>query len=81
MKGMKTWKKVKSSQTNKPLPLMWVFTYKFDSDGYLHKFKARLVVRGNLHVPNKKDTYTATLVLRIFRALMAITAYFNLEIK
>jgi hypothetical protein len=30
------------------LPLMWVFTYKFDEDGYLTKFKARLVVRGDL---------------------------------
>jgi hypothetical protein len=26
------------------VPLMWVFTYKFDEDGYLLKHKARLVV-------------------------------------
>jgi hypothetical protein len=30
------------------LPLMWVFTYKFDEDGLLYKYKARLVVRGDL---------------------------------
>ena len=30
------------------LPLMWVFSYKFDEDGYLCKHKARLVVRGDL---------------------------------
>ena len=30
------------------IPVMWVFTYKFDTDGYLDKFKARLVVRGDL---------------------------------
>jgi hypothetical protein len=30
------------------LPLMWVFTYKFDEDGILYKYKARLVVRGDL---------------------------------
>ena len=30
------------------LPLMWVFTYKFDEDSYLYKYKARLVVRGDL---------------------------------
>ena len=30
------------------MPLKWVFTYKTDSDGYLAKFKARLVVRGDL---------------------------------
>jgi len=26
----------------------WVFTYKFDKEGYLLKYKARLVVRGDL---------------------------------
>ncbi len=30
------------------IPLMWVFTYKFDDDGYLIKYKARLVVQGDL---------------------------------
>jgi hypothetical protein len=30
------------------LPLKWVFKYKFDSDGYLQKLKARLCVRRDL---------------------------------
>jgi hypothetical protein len=30
------------------LPLMWVYTNKFDEDGYFLKAKARLVVRGDL---------------------------------
>ena len=30
------------------LPLMWVFTYKLDEDGYLLKVKARLIVHGDL---------------------------------
>ncbi|KAJ9481139.1 hypothetical protein VN97_g12361 [Penicillium thymicola] len=30
------------------LPLKWVFNYKFDSDGYLVKLKARICVRGDL---------------------------------
>jgi predicted lipid carrier protein YhbT len=29
------------------LPLMWIFTYKTDEDGYFSCFKARLVVRGD----------------------------------
>ncbi len=62
------------------LPLMWVFTYKLDEDGYLLKFKARLVVRGDLQVSQFKDTYAATLAARVFRALMAIAAYFDLDI-
>jgi hypothetical protein len=30
------------------IPTKWVFTYKFDEEGYLLKYKARLVVRGDL---------------------------------
>jgi len=79
---MGTWKKVRKTEIgkSKPLPLMWVFTYKFDVDGYLLKYKARLVVRGDLYVQKEKDTYAATLATRVFRALMAIAAYFDLDI-
>jgi hypothetical protein len=37
-------------------------------------------VRGDLYIYDNKDTYAATLALRIFRALIAIATYFNLEI-
>jgi hypothetical protein len=30
------------------VPLMWVSSYKFNKNGYLYKYKARLVVRGDL---------------------------------
>ena len=58
---------------------MWVFTYKFDTDGYLLKFKARIVVRGDLHTSIHEDTYAATLALRSFRTIAAITAAYDLE--
>jgi len=61
------------------IPLMWVFTYKFDTDGFLYKYKARLVVRGDLQT-TKDETYAATLAARTFRALMAIAALFDMEI-
>ena len=65
---------------NQPkLPLTWVFKYKFDTDGYLQKFKARLCVRGDLQTTNE-ETYAATLAARTFRAIMAIAAAFDLEI-
>jgi hypothetical protein len=64
------------------IPLMWVFTYKFDDNGYLIKYKARLVVRGDLQRYSIHDeTYAATLASKTFRALMAITAYFDLDTK
>ncbi len=47
------------------LPLMWVFIYKFDQDGYLLKYKARLVARGDLQY-TAEDTYTATLTAQTF---------------
>lgn len=65
---------------NQPkLPLIWVFKYKFDTDGYLQKFKTRLCVRGDLQITNE-ETYAVTLTARIFRAIMTIAAAFDLEI-
>ena len=62
------------------LLVMWVFTYKFDEDGYLLKYKARLVVRGDLYQNDQQDIYVATLVARVFRTLMAIATHFDLDI-
>ena len=62
------------------LPLMWVFTYKYDQDGYLLKHKARLVARGDLQY-TAEDTYAATLAAQTFRAIMAIVAAFDLETR
>jgi len=56
-----------------------VFKYKFDLNGYLNKFKARLCVRGDLQT-TEKDNYAATLAIRYFRTLMAMAAAFDLEI-
>lgn len=67
------------SKSNRPLPLKWVFTYKFDTNGYLTKFKARICVRGDLQPIYRDDTYAATLAAKTFRSLMAITAKFDLE--
>ena len=62
------------------LPLKWVFKYKFNSNGYLQKHKARLCVCGDLQI-TEEETYAATLAARIFCALMAIAAAFDLEIR
>ena len=58
---------------------MWVFTYKLDKDGYLDKFKARLVARGDLQPTTEQDNYAATLAARVFRCLIAIAAQFDLD--
>ena len=38
-------------------------------------------MRGDLQVSQFKDTYAATLAARVFRALMAMAAYFDLDIQ
>ena len=84
IKRKDTFKKITWSdfdaQNNEVLPLLWVFKYKLDSEGHLTKYKARICVRGDLQT-TAEDTYAATLAMRIFRALMAIAAYFNMEIR
>jgi hypothetical protein len=60
-------------------PLPRVFAYKFDEDGYLTKHKARICVRGDLQPWNSADSYAATLAAKIFRAMAAIIAAFDLE--
>ncbi|KAI1004940.1 hypothetical protein K3495_g3273 [Podosphaera aphanis] len=62
------------------IPVIWIFSYKFDSDGVLIKFKARLCARGDLQV-TEEETYAATLASQSFRAMMAITAAHDLEIR
>lgn len=75
-----TWQLVDQSEaTTRPLPLKWVFTYKYDTDGFLERYKARICVRGDLQPTNEKDSYAATLAAKVFRSLMAITARFDLE--
>ena len=77
-----TWSEQPIGETlSRPLPLKWVWTYKFDQDGILQKCKARIVVRGDLQEKDSlTSTYAATLAARSFRAAMAIAAHFDLEI-
>lgn len=46
-----TFKKISKTPTTKTIPLLWVFTYKLDTDGYLIKYKARLCVHKDLQKP------------------------------
>ena len=82
LKRKNTWTEVSFDDAvkanKKPVPIMWVYKYKFDEHGWLVKFKARLVARGDLQHTNM-DTFTATLAACLFRFFMAITAAFDLK--
>src|SRR5436190_10428441 len=77
-----TFEYINKSKVDKqePLSLMWVFTYKFDQDGYLIKYKTRLVAKGDLQY-TIEDIYTTTLTTQIFRAIIAIIVAFDLETR
>ena len=78
-----TWKEIPRHEAqSRPIPLKWVFDYKFDPDGYLQKCKSRICVRGDLQdTSSLESTYAATLAARSFRTMMAIAAHFDLEVK
>jgi Reverse transcriptase (RNA-dependent DNA polymerase) len=82
LSAMRTVQIVKRNDAkSKPLPLTWVFKYKYDKHGFLTKFKARICVRGDLQPPSEKDTYAATLAAKSFRILMALAARWDLQLK
>ena len=77
----KTWRMISKfdpkAQGQRPLPLKWVFTYKFTSEGET-KCKARIVARGNLQQQQQhhtlQDTYAATLAARTLRTMLAFAS-------
>jgi hypothetical protein len=84
IEGRGTWEIVNRSsisENQKIIPLKWVFIYKNDSNDYLTKYKARIVVRGDLQDADPQDVYAATLASKIFRVLMALVAAFHLETR
>lgn len=79
LKSKDTFKIIRRPPHSNPLPLKWVFLYKFNQEGYLVKYKARICVRGDLQPISLQETYAATLAFRVFRALMALAAAFGLK--
>ena len=61
------------------MPILWAFIYKTNTNRYLIRFKAHIYIQGNLQELTYKDIYTATLAARLFKALIAIIAIFNLD--
>ncbi|KAJ6111048.1 hypothetical protein N7486_003283 [Penicillium sp. IBT 16267x] len=63
------------------LPLMWVYAYKFDQDGFLVKCKARICVRGDLQSISAEEKRAATLAARTARTMFALCAAYDLDIR
>ena len=82
LKEKKTWREVSYDHAvkagKKAIPTRWVYKYKFDQEGFLLKYKARLCARGDLQY-TAQNTFAATLASRIFRTMMALMAAWDLE--
>ncbi len=68
-----------SASASRVLPLLWVFSYRFDPDRFLVKYKARICVRRDLQQFGPRENYAAILAAKVFCALMAIIVAFDLE--
>jgi hypothetical protein len=76
-----TFEEVEKPPGIKTIPVKWVDEEKYDKDGYLIKFKSRLVARGDLQPKSLQDTYAATLTARVFRFMMALAATYDLDVE
>src|SRR6266480_2987702 len=75
----KTFQVVSKQDASNIIPLTWVFDYRFDQDGYLTRYKARICIRGDLQPISEQDTYAATVKMKILRFLLALTAAYDLD--
>jgi hypothetical protein len=76
-----TWEIVNKSENQKIISLKWMFIYKNDSDDYLIKYKARIMMRNDLQNADSQDVYAATLTSKIFRMLMILVIAFHLKTR
>jgi hypothetical protein len=76
-----TWEIMNKSENQKIISLKWVFIYKNDSDDYLTKYKARIVMRDDLQNADSQDVYAVTLTSKIFRLLMTLMIAFHLKTR
>ncbi len=75
-----TWQLVPPPADRKLVSCKWLLRKKFNADGSISRYKARLVARGFTQVPGMDYNETFSPVLRItsFRALLATAAQFRL---
>ena len=56
-----TWLVERRPTSTYVIPTIWVYSYKFDDEGFLKRAKARLCVQGNKQVLTHAETRAATL--------------------
>lgn len=77
-----TWELVDPPKDKNIIGNRWVFTKKYDENGKLCKFKARLVAQGynQGYIYDYSDTFSPVVRFDSFRILLAIAAYHSLAL-
>ena len=83
MESFKVWVLVQLPAGARTLKCKWIFKRKFDKDGHVARYKARLVVQG---FAQRKGvdygaTYAAVLSYHTLRIILFLVAFFDLELK
>jgi len=70
------WELVDISQHKKAIGVRWVYRTKLNSDGYVNKYKARLVVKGYARMfgVDFSETFTPIARMDTIRMLLALVA-------
>lgn len=82
LEDRKTWQLEKLPPGRSVIGCTWTFAKKFDADGNLSRYKARLVAQGFSQIPGQdfNDTFSPVMRLESFRNLIAMAALLNLEL-
>lgn len=57
-----------------------MLTYKFNKDRYLIKVKVYIYIQGDLERDTKSNNYIVIALIKLFRAVIALVATFNINI-
>lgn len=76
------WTAVPRPSDRRVIRSKWVFDYKKDPEGYIRRFKARLVAVGCSQVENQDytDTHSPVVKLKAIRILLALSALCGMEV-
>ena len=76
-----TWTLISHLPRMKTIGCSWKFKLKRDSDGSISKYKARLVARGDMQLPDWESVFAPSIHYTALRALLAIACYDDLKIE
>ena len=83
LQALDTWEVADLPPGKRTVGCRWVFAVKLTSTGLVDRFKARLVAQGFSQVPGDDylETFAPTIRGESLRILLAIAAYYDLEIR